>query len=112
MDRRLFLTGILGVAGAAVVMTAIPPGQAVAGVPTSGGGILDELEKSDAEMTVLDDGAEADVELIDHRSWHRRPRHHRPPGRPRWRRVCRRVYRRGRWHVRCWRERVWVRRWA
>ncbi|WP_260855083.1 twin-arginine translocation signal domain-containing protein [Mesorhizobium amorphae] len=55
MDRRLFLTGILGVAGAAVVMTAIRPGQAVAGVPTTGGGILDELEKSDAEMTVLDD---------------------------------------------------------
>ncbi|WP_082407466.1 hypothetical protein [Mesorhizobium sp. 1M-11] len=110
MDRRLFLTGILGVAGAAVIATAIRPGQAVAGVPMGRGGILDELEKSDAEAAVLDDGAEADVELVYHRPGHRpgrRPWRRHWGGRPRWRRVCRRVYRRGRWHVRCWRERVW-----
>ncbi len=111
MDRRLFLTGILGVAGAAVMVTAMRPGQAIAGAPAARGGILDELEKSDAEMTVFDGEAGADAELIDHRPGHRR--RHRPwGGRPRWRRVCRRVWRRGRWHVRCWRERVWVRRWA
>ncbi|MCG7507279.1 protamine-2 (modular protein) [Mesorhizobium retamae] len=105
MDRRLFLTGILGVAGAAVVATAMRPAQAVAGVPAARGGILDELEQSHAEAAVLDDENDADAELVYHRPWHRPGR--RPWRRPRWRRVCRRVWRRGRWRVRCWRERVW-----
>ncbi|PLP57193.1 protamine-2 (modular protein) [Mesorhizobium loti] len=110
MDRRLFLTGMLGVAGAAAMVTIMRPGEAIAGVPTARGGILDELEKSDAEAAVFDDETGADVELAYHRPGHRPGR--RPwGGRPRWRRVCRRVYRRGRWQVRCWRERVWGGRW-
>ena len=42
MDRRLFLTGMLGLAGAATLTSVVGPGSALAGVP-SGRGILDEL---------------------------------------------------------------------
>ncbi|HEV2505398.1 MAG TPA: protamine-2 (modular protein) [Mesorhizobium sp.] len=122
MERRQFLMSALGLAGAAVAVSAMRPAQAFAGVAAPGPGILDELDK--AEPAVLDGGAEAQVEQVDHRSWHRRGwdgrrgwddrpgwrRHHwrdGPRGGPRWRRVCRRVWRRGEWRVRCWRERAW-----
>lgn len=116
MERRQFLMSALGLAGAAVVVSAMRPAQAFAGVP--GPGILDELDQ--AQPAVLDGDAEATVEQVDHRHWHRRHwdrprwedrgwrRHHWRDGpRGRWRRVCRRVWRRGEWRVRCWRERVW-----
>ncbi|TIP96655.1 MAG: protamine-2 (modular protein), partial [Mesorhizobium sp.] len=44
MDRRLFLTGVFGVAGAAALASAVRPINAVAGVPSAGSGILDELD--------------------------------------------------------------------
>lgn len=127
MERRQFLMSALGLAGAAVVVSAIRPGQAFAGVAAPGSGILDELDQ--AQPAVLDGDVDAQVEEVDHRRWHRRgwdrpgwdrpgwydrPWRRRPwydgprYGRgPRWRRVCRRVWRRGNWRVRCWRERVW-----
>ena len=111
------------------MVSAIRPGQALAGVAAPGKGILDELDR--AQPAVLDAEADAQVEQVDDRRWHRRGwegrrgwdgrgdwegrRWRRPHwrdgpryGGPRWRRVCRRVWRRGNWHVRCWRERVWI----
>lgn len=108
MDRRLFLTGLLGLAGAATVAGVTRPAQALAGVP-GGNGILDELDRSDASL--FDDGSAEVVDVQYRRDhWHRPPPH-RPPRRRRrrvWRRVCRRYWSHGRRRVRCWRERVWV----
>ena len=109
MDRRSFLTGVLGLAGAAAVATAIRPVNAIAGVPNTGG-ILNELEASATD--VVDNGDEARVELVDHRRGHRRRHHHgdhrRRYRRRVWRRVCRRYRHHGRWRERCHRERVWA----
>ncbi|MBN9077630.1 MAG: protamine-2 (modular protein) [Rhizobiales bacterium] len=109
MDRRSFLTGVLGFAGAAAVITAVRPVNAFAGVPNARG-ILDALEASPTE--VADDGGQAEVELVDDRRDYRRRHHHhhhrRRHRRPVWRRVCRRYWHHGRWHRRCRRERVWV----
>jgi hypothetical protein len=111
MERRLFLTGMLGVAGATALASLAGPSKAVAGIPT-GNGILDELDKPDMlanpDEAVFEGDDQPDVELISHHHhghWRRRRRRHR---RRVWRRVCRRVWRHGRWHRRCWRERVWV----
>ncbi|MGN6769945.1 MAG: protamine-2 (modular protein) [Rhizobiaceae bacterium] len=109
MDRRTFLTGVLGLAGAAAMATAVRPVNAVAGVPNTGG-ILNELEASATDA--VDNGGEAKVELVDHRRdhrhWHRHGHHRRRYKRRVWRRVCRRYRHHGRWHQRCRREPVWV----
>ncbi len=101
MDRRLFLKGILGVAGAAAVVTVLKPVEADAAMP-SGRGILDEIDKMKPETFAPD----ADVEQVWHYGYgHGRPRH-RPRRRPRYRRVCRRFYDGYGWRRRCWRERI------
>jgi hypothetical protein len=107
MERRLFLTGMLGVAGAVAFASLTGPGSAVAGIP-NGNGILDELDKPDPAVFEGDDQAE--LEQVSHRYWNHR-HHHGRRGRRVWRRVCRRYWRRGRHHVRCWRRRVWVGIW-
>ncbi|TGQ64947.1 MAG: protamine-2 (modular protein) [Mesorhizobium sp.] len=107
MERRLFLAGMLGVAGAVAFAGLARPAKAVAGVP-GGNGILDELDKPDPAVFEGDDPVEA--EQISHRyghHWHGR-RHGRRRG---WRRVCRSYWRHGRRRVRCWRERVWIGLW-
>ncbi|QKC85831.1 protamine-2 (modular protein) [Mesorhizobium sp. NZP2077] len=112
MERRLFLTGLLGVAGVVAFAGVAGPGRAVAGIP-QGNGILDQLDKPDAAVFEGDDAVE--VEQVSHRRWHhgrdgdwRR----RDGGRRRgWRRVCRSYWRHGRRHVRCWRKRVWLGVW-
>ncbi|MDX8452962.1 protamine-2 (modular protein) [Mesorhizobium sp. VK9D] len=107
MERRLFLTGMLGVAGAAALAGLAGPSKAVAGIP-AGNGILDELDKPD--RTVFEDGDDrAELEQVYHRHWHYGPRRRRR--RRGWRRVCRRYWRHGRWRRRCWRERVWIGFW-
>ncbi|PBB27389.1 protamine-2 (modular protein) [Mesorhizobium sp. WSM4307] len=113
MERRLFLTGMLGVAGAVAFAGIAGPGSAVAGIP-QGDGILDELDKPDPAVFEGDDDLE--VEKVSHRRWHHRYYGDRYYGERRrrrrgWRRVCRRYWRHGRRHVRCWRERVWLRVW-
>jgi hypothetical protein len=104
MDRRTFLSGMLGFAGAAAAIGVTGPQEAFAGVP-GGRGILDELDTPIEDL--VDDGSEATVQPVWHRQWHGPRRRRR-----RWvtRRVCRRVWRNGRRRVRCWRERfpVWV----
>ena len=109
MERRLFLTGMLGVAGAAALASLAGPSKAIAGIP-AGNGILDELDKPDNAVFDGDDPAE--VELVSHHRHHHGGGHwrwrHRRGRRHGWRRVCRRVWRHGRWHRRCWRERFWI----
>jgi hypothetical protein len=104
MDRRTFLTGVLGLAGAAAIATTARPVNAIAGVPNPRG-ILDELDASTADIG--DDGGKAEVELANHRRghWHHPRRRHRKHV---WRNVCRRYWHHGRWHRRCYRRRVWV----
>lgn len=105
MDRRLFLTGLLGLAGTAAAISIVGPTPAEAGI-APGRGILDQLDETADDVVELED--EATVQPVWHRRWHR-PRRRR---RRRYvtRRVCRRVWRNGRRRVRCWRERVriWV----
>ncbi len=102
MDRRSFLTALLGVAGAAALASTVRPLEAVAGVPNVGNGILDDLDKQDAGL--LDDSeGTGDVEQIRHRRGHRR--HHR---RRVWRRRCRTFWRHGRLRRRCYRRREYI----
>lgn len=105
MDRRLFLAGLFGAAGAATLASVVKPVEAVAGVP--GPGILDEL--NDPIENDLEAGPEsAEPELV----WHRGYRHYGPRRRRgwRWRTICRRYWHRGRWRRRCVRRRVsfWI----
>ena len=115
MERRLFLTGLLGVAGAATLASLAGPSKAVAGIP-AGNGILDELDKPDMAVFEGDDD-QTEVELVSHRRHHHggygdwRWRHRRRRRRRGWRHVCRRVWRHGRWRRRCWRERYWINIW-
>ena len=110
MERRLFLTGMLGVAGAVAFASVAGPGRAIAGIP-QGNGILDELDKPDPAVFEGDDQVELE-QVAHYRGYRRRHYGHyrRHGGRRRrvWRRVCRNYWRHGRRHVRCWRERVWV----
>ncbi|TIS58367.1 MAG: protamine-2 (modular protein) [Mesorhizobium sp.] len=102
MDRRLFLTGMFGIAGAAALAGAVRPINAVAGVSVARSGILDELEAQDTE-TFEDADTQAELQPVYHRRWHRPRRRRRV-----WRRVCRRYWRYGRRRTRCYRRRVWV----
>lgn len=112
MDRRLFLTGLLGLAGATALSTVVNPGNALAGVP-SGRGILDELDAPETDALEEDD-FDAEAEPVNHRRGHyRRERRRRRRRRRReWRRYCRRHYRAGRWRRRCRRRREWVWYWS
>ncbi|PDQ17589.1 protamine-2 (modular protein) [Mesorhizobium sanjuanii] len=110
MDRRLFLTGMFGIAGAAALASAVRPVNAVAGVPAAGSGILDELEAQD-NAVFGDDDSQAELEQVRHRHGHWR-RHRRRRRRRVWRRVCRRYWRHGRVRTRCYRRRVWVWYWS
>ena len=111
MDRRLFVTGLLGAAGIATVL----PRQALAAVPMGPTprpdsvlpnlsapanepiepGDLEELDEQD-ELGELDEG----VQLANHRRRRRRLR--------RWRRRCRWRKINGNWRRRCRREPYWV----
>ncbi|AZV18264.1 MAG: protamine-2 (modular protein) [Mesorhizobium sp.] len=103
MDRRLFLTGMLGLAGAATVVAIARPATALAGIPDTGPGILDELDKSSDDILGPDGPDVQDgVEFVRHRRWHRRRR------RRGWRRVCRRYWRNGYWRRRCFRRSFWI----
>jgi hypothetical protein len=101
MDRRLFLTGILGLAGATAVASMTRPAQAL--VPSAGNGILDEIDAPEPDIAGEDEGR-IEAEEVRHRHWHRRRRRRR---RRAWRRHCRRYRHHGRWRRRCRRVRVW-----
>ncbi|TIQ35101.1 MAG: protamine-2 (modular protein) [Mesorhizobium sp.] len=107
MERRLFLTGMLGVAGAAAFASLAGPSRAVAGIP-EGNGILDELDKPDPAISEEDDQDLLQPAQYYYRRRYYRDRYYRRRRRRVWRRVCRRYWRYGRRHVRCWRRRVWI----
>lgn len=101
MDRRLFLTGMLSIAGAAALAGMARPDAALAAVPNARDGILDELDTPAADFFEGEE-TQAELEPVQYRRHRRRRRRV-------WRRVCRRYWRRGRRRVRCYRRRVWVR---
>ena len=106
MDRRHFLAGLLGVAGAATIATVLKPVEAAAGMP--GTGILDQIDDPIEDGLDLESD-EAVVEKVWHRGYpHRGRRHRRGRRRRHWRRVCRRFWHRGRWRRRCRREPVFI----
>jgi len=112
MDRRLFLTGLLGIAGAATMAKVAGPSAAEAGVMNANG-ILDELADSTPDVTNVDHRPGHWRRHRDRRDWrrhHHRGDFHRPrrPRRRPWREVCERYRRHGRWYRRCWREPVWM----
>ena len=85
MDKRLFLTGLLGVIGTAGIATVLPRrAEALTAVPNIGEPLED-----------VDEGFE-----LAHMG-----RHHR------WRRVCRRYWHHGHWHRRCHRQGFWIWLW-
>lgn len=106
MDRRKFLTGLLGVAGAAAAVSVLKPAEAMAAMPSAGrGGILDELEADVSSAAEAgDDLTPQTVQYYGGGYGYRR----RPRPRYVWRRVCRRVRGYYGWTRRCWRERVRV----
>lgn len=109
MERRLFLTGLLGVAGTAGI-AAILPRQALAAVPMGPtpqpNSVLPDLSAPSDEAFEpegLDELGELDegVQLANHRWNHRRRRVRR------WRRRCHWRWINGRRRRRCRRERYW-----
>ena len=98
MDRRLLLTGLLGVAGTAGIATVLPrQAEALAAVPLGG-----PASKSDTLLPNLSEPLEDVDEGVElaHIGRHRR-----------WRRVCRRYWHKGRWRRRCRREHFWIWLW-
>jgi hypothetical protein len=108
MDRRLFLTGLLGVAGLTAIPIVARPGNAEAGVLNAGNGILDELGAPEPDVSEDED---AELQKIYHRRWHT-PRRRRRRRRRGWRRVCRRYWNGYRWRRRCRRRLIWTWYWV
>jgi hypothetical protein len=103
MDRRLFLTGLLGVAGTAAVASVFPRQADALPALQSGdfnppSDVLPELDEPETE-------ADAVVEPVYHGGYrHRRRRRRRVR---RWRRRCRRYWHHGYWRRRCRRVPFW-----
>src|SRR5215208_6263903 len=105
MDRRLFLTGLMGV-GATTAVTCVLPREAAAlvtlppGTPHPDG--LPDLTAPDLELDTTAtefEGNDGDIEYVSHRR-RRRVR--------RWRRSCRRHWYNGHWRRRCRRVPFWA----
>ena len=116
MDRRLFVTGLLGVAATTGFAAALPrQARALTSVPIKGpipesDELLPNLTEPAASSTGVDDWELGDDEEegfqpVRHRRRHRRRRVRR------WRRICRRWKHRGHWHRRCRRRPHWVYIW-
>ena len=125
MDRRLFVTGLLGVAGTAGIATLLPRhAEALASVPLGEPAPqsqayfpeLPKLPESSGPLGEVDDQwepgeewesdeewepEEGGFQLANHMHRHRRRRVRR------WRRVCRRWWHNGHWHRRCRRRPYW-----
>jgi hypothetical protein len=111
MDRRLFLTGLVGI-GATTAVASVLPRRAEALVMTPPGnplprdpdGLPDlaapglDLDATAPELEGDDGDIEGDIEYVSHRR-RRRVR--------RWRRHCRRYWHHGYWRRRCRRVPFW-----
>jgi hypothetical protein len=117
IDRRLFVTGLFGVAGAAAVAALLPPSsEAIAKVladEDSNSNILPNLDELQADS--VDDVGEpiAEPEEGEQLAWHygyphdgRRRRRRRRVRR--WRRICRREFWNGIYRRRCRRRPYWI----
>ena len=106
MDRRLFVTGLLGVAGTVGIATVLPR-EALGAVPMGPApqpkSVLPDLRAPADEPFEPDELGELDegVQLANHRWNHRRRRVRR------WRRRCRTYWYHGRWRRRCRRVPYW-----
>ncbi|KAB2662644.1 protamine-2 (modular protein) [Brucella tritici] len=113
MDRRSFLAGLFGVAGAVAFAQLSQPTPSTAGIPV-GEDILSDLKALDTETSgIQPQPAGSRDRRSRHRGGHHgyRRHHHRPPRRHRrrvWRRVCERQRYYGGWRQRCYRRRVWI----
>ena len=112
MHRRLFVTGLFGVAGAAALAAVVTPQmEALAGVPAdetaSGSSVLPNLEDLKADPDEVEGAAGTVEEAGDQLAWHYGHRHRRRRYR-RWRRRCRRYWWNGHWRRRCRRHPVWI----
>jgi hypothetical protein len=117
MDRRLFVTSLLGVAATAGFAAALPrQARALPLIPAKGpdpeaDDILPKLAESEAPLDELgddwelDDGEDEGFQPARHRRRHRRRRVRR------WRRICRRWRHEGHWRRRCRRRPHWVYIW-
>ena len=114
MDRRLFLSGLVGAVGTTVIAGAIPrqakalatlasPAESAASDP-------DILPKLDSPDWGLESGEESndDIELAWHEGHSHRRRRRRRRRVRRWRRVCRRYWYNGGWRRRCRRRPFWI----
>lgn len=122
MDRRLFVTGLLGVVGTTGFASVLPrQAEALTAVPLGGPAVkpdtflpeLPKLPESSGPLAELDEGWEWDdgeeldqgFELTNHYPGRRRRRVRR------WRRMCRRWWHNGHWHRRCRRRPHWIWLW-
>ncbi len=110
MQRRAFLTGILGISAATALSGLFGTGRAEA-LPSRG--ILDQLDAREAvgedeELTPAAEEIRHDRGRRHHRRDRRHHRRHHRRRRREWRRYCRSEWWNGRRRRRCRRGRVWV----
>jgi hypothetical protein len=108
MDRRLFLTGLIGAVGTTAIAAVLPrPDGVLAAVPAGDPAPQSPAPQSDAipkaGLPVLEGDEEFDVAL--HGGPHRRRRRRRVR---RWRRRCRRYWTGSYWRRRCRRVPFWI----
>jgi hypothetical protein len=110
MDRRLFLSSLLGAVGTTAFASVLPrQAQALAAIPSGEQAPVSEilpqlhvLPEASAPAVQVDEG----IELAWHEGRpHRRRRRRRVR---RWRRSCRRYFHGGRWRRRCRRVPYWI----
>lgn len=108
MDRRLFVTTLLGAAGvAALTVVLSPSSEAVAKVLLDDSpkpNILPDLEDLQAEPDEPGGGLAEDEEQLAYHMGHK----HRRRRVRRWRRVCRREWWQGHYRRRCRKHPFWV----
>jgi hypothetical protein len=112
MDRRLFVTGLFGVAGTAALAVVVPPyAEILAKVPsddpTPGSNVLPNLaylkvDPGESGQPVSESGEQLAYHYGVPHGRHRRRRVRR------WRRICRREWWNGAYRHRCRRRPFWV----
>ena len=116
MDRRLFLSGLVGAVGTTAIAAAMPrQAKALATLASPADSTtsdLDILPKLDAPHMGLEESGE-DLNDNIQLAWHEGRRHRRRRRRVRrWRRVCRRYWHDGWWRRRCRRRPFWIWIWV
>src|SRR5687767_9273919 len=111
MDRRLFLTGLLGVGTTAAIASVLPRQAAALPGLSSGAQVSEILPELDTgpHIEVPDGDPDEGVQLAWHEGKeHRRRRRRRRRQERRYRRQCRRSWYNGSWRRRCRRVPYWA----